>query len=63
MEKYETELKDLISADEAVSKLYVENQKLLKTASKSFQVIYMLHQDQLILKVQLQVEKLIWVFL
>lgn len=40
VEKYETELKDLISADEAVSKLYVEKPKVVKTASKSSSNIY-----------------------
>lgn len=40
VEKYETELKDLVSADEAVSKLYVEKPKVVKTASKSSSSIY-----------------------
>ena len=34
-EKYETELKDLVSVDEAVSKLYVEKPKVVKVASTS----------------------------
>lgn len=35
VEKYETELKDLVSVDEAVSKLYVEKPKVVKVAQTS----------------------------
>lgn len=35
VEKYETELKDLVSVDEAVSKLYVEKPKVVKVARTS----------------------------
>ena len=35
VEKYETELKDLVSVDEAVSKLYIEKPKVVKVAQTS----------------------------
>ena len=35
VEKYETELKDIVSVDEAVSKLYVEKPKVIKVAQTS----------------------------
>ena len=35
VEKYETELKDLVSSEEAVSKLYVEKPKVVKVATTS----------------------------
>ena len=35
LEKYETELKDLVSSEEAVSKLYVEKPKVVQVASTS----------------------------
>ena len=35
VEKYETEMKDLITADEAVSKLYIEKPKVITVAKKS----------------------------
>ena len=40
VEKYETELKPLVSTDEAVSKLYVEKPKVVKVAKKSSSNIY-----------------------
>ena len=40
VEKYETELKDLVSTDEAVSKLYVEKPKVVTVAKKSSSNVY-----------------------
>lgn len=40
VEKYETELKDLVSADDAVSKLYVEKPKVVTVAKKSSSNVY-----------------------
>ena len=40
VEKYETEMKDLITADEAVSKLYVEKPKVITVAKKSSSTKY-----------------------
>ena len=40
VEKYETEMKDLITADEAVSKLYVEKPKVITVAKKSSSTRY-----------------------
>ena len=40
VEKYETELKDLVSADDAVSKLYVERPKVVTVAKKSSSNVY-----------------------
>lgn len=40
VEKYETELKDLVSVDEAVSKLYVEKPKVVTVAKTSSSNVY-----------------------
>ena len=40
VEKYETEMKDLITADEAVSKLYIEKPKVITVAKKSSSTKY-----------------------
>ena len=40
VEKYETELKDLVSTDDAVSKLYVEKPKVVTVAKKSSSNVY-----------------------
>ena len=40
VEKYETEMKDLITADEAVSKLYIEKPKVITVAKKSSSTRY-----------------------
>ena len=40
VEKYETEMKDLITADEAVSKLYIEKPKVVTVAKKSSSTKY-----------------------
>lgn len=40
VEKYETELKELVSSEEAVSKLYVEKPKVVKVAQKSSSNVY-----------------------